>query len=460
MTLILDLHQAPRNASPAPAGPHPEPQPELRPVLRVAASRDLRPRVAVVVQRLGIGSEVWIERQMAGFEGIVPVLVGWSAEPGWTPPPGLEVRYVPGPFAAPRSRARRLLRRLGMPGALAQDAGQRRALADTLRAAGVEAVLSHFAWTAMAVAEALAATPDLAGLPHVWHVHGRDVSAQLRDPATRARMARVLPRASAVVAVGRHQLAALGPLGTPARTALIPCGAPFALFGAGPLPAQPDRRVGFLSVGRICAEKGMAETLQAFLAVADDLPQATLTLIGDGPDLAALRARAAASPHAGRIRLTGALPPAEVAREMAAAQVYLQHSREIGGWVEGFGVTLAEAGATGLPLLAAASGGLVDQIEEGVNGHLFPPGDWRAEAALMRRLADDPDLRTAMGARARELARRFDAAAMTAALEAVLRAALAPAAQRRPHRHPALFPTLPPTLRGLPGRAESRNRVA
>ena len=96
----------------------------------------------------------------------------------------------------------------------------------------------------------------------------------------------------------------------------------------------------------------------------------------------------------------------------------------MGGWVEGFGVTLTEAGAAGLPLLASASGGLVDQIEEGVNGFLFREGDVAAQAALMRRLAADPAERARLGEGARRLAARFDTARMAAELEAEILAVI------------------------------------
>jgi glycosyltransferase involved in cell wall biosynthesis len=170
-------------------------------------------------------------------------------------------------------------------------------------------------------------------------------------------------------------------------------------------------------VGRISPEKGMLESLRAFESIAAEFLQAELVLVGYGPDFVALQHAVAASPFAARIRLTGRLSPEEIAQELAQAQVYLQHSREVGGWVEGFGVTLTEAGAAGLPLVASATGGLINQIENGVNGFLFPPGDIAAQAARMRQLAADPTLRARMGADARRLAARFDAAVMAQALE-------------------------------------------
>ncbi len=369
--------------------------------------------MAVIAPVLGIPSEVWIERQCRYFTRITPVLMGWSRDPAWEGTAGLEVRTIPGRFGARRSLARRVMGRLGLPGALAVPAEQGRALRAALEAAGVEAVLCHFAWTGMVVAQAIPGD-----MPLIQHVHGRDVSSLMAGAGYRAEMRRLLARTDALIAVGRHQIDRLAPYGVPDRARVIPCGAPLELFAQGQLPRQAaGGPLRFVSVGRISDEKGMRESLRAFEAIAADFPQAELVLIGFGPDLDSLRDLAAASAFAARIRLTGRLSPVEIAGELAAAQVYLQHSREVGGWVEGFGVTLTEAGAAGLPLLASASGGLVDQITEGENGFLFAQGDVAAQAALMRRLAADPALRARLGAGARRLAGRFDARVMAQALE-------------------------------------------
>lgn len=385
-----------------------------------------KPRIAIIAPVLGIPSEVWIERQCRFFTRVTPVLAGWSCHPSWTPPADIETHLLPGVFSPPPGLFRRGLRKLGLAAALAIGTSQRRQTAAALTALRADAVLCHFAWTAMHLAQAVPAEPPL-----VWHVHGRDVSALLRGRAYSAMLARQMPRAAALVAVGRHQLERLAPFGLPPRTAVIPCGAPLDLFACGPLPVQAaGGLLRFLSVGRMSAEKGMAESLQAFERIAGDFPHAELVLVGDGPELATLRQMAIASPFAARIRLPGRLPPEDVAREMASAQVYLQHSREVAGWVEGFGVTLAEAGATGLPLVASSLGGLAEQIEPGENGFLFAPGDTRDQARLMSLLAADPALRARLGARARVLAARFDARQLTARLEEEILTVLVP--PRRP----------------------------
>ena len=373
----------------------------------------VRLRIAVMTPVLGIPSEIWIERQCRYFKRVEPVLMGWTLYPGWTPDQRVEVRTIPGRFGTPRTLLRRLMGRLGLARSGTLPAAQRQALRAALDAADVEAVLCHFAWTGMVVAQSLPRD-----MPLILHVHGRDVSSLLAGSAYRAGMRRLLRRADALIAVGRHQLDVLAPYGLPARSKVIPCGAPLDLFASAPLPRQSaEGPLRFLSVGRFSPEKGMFESLRAFERMASDFPEAELVLIGFGPEFDSLQKAAAQSPFAARIRLTGRLSQEEIARELSAAHVYLQHSREVGGWVEGFGVTLTEAGAAGLPLIASASGGLRDQVEEGKNGFLFPQGDIAAQADLMRRLASDPELRARLGATARDMARRFDAPLMARALE-------------------------------------------
>ncbi|WP_167766884.1 glycosyltransferase [Jannaschia formosa] len=369
------------------------------------------------MQRLGMPSEVWALRQIEGFDALAPILVGWEAEPDATLPQ-LEQRRVAAPFPPSGGLARRVAARAGLAWGRAPNRSEASAIRDALR--GTDAALCHFGWTAMAVAAAMPRS-----YPVIWHMHGRDASVSLRWPGYRAGLRRHLRHAALLVTVGAHQLERLAPFGLPDRRVVLPCGAPLALFAAGPLPVQDDGRVRFASVGRLSPEKGMEETLAAFERIAPDLPGAELVLIGGGPLAGTLAARAAAGPAAGRVRLTGPLPPAGVAAELARAHVYLQHSREIGGSVEGFGVTLAEAAAVGLPLLASATGGLIDQIVEGENGHLFPAGDVAAQAALMHALAADPARRARLGEGARRLAVRFDSAVQARRLQAEILAALA-----------------------------------
>jgi len=71
------------------------------------------------------------------------------------------------------------------------------------------------------------------------------------------------------------------------------------------------------------------------------------------------------------------------------------------GPYETFGQTLQEAAASGLAVVAPATGGPLDLVDDGVTGYLVPPDDPDAFADAVARLAADPELRAAFGAAGR-----------------------------------------------------------
>lgn len=378
------------------------------------AGSGIRRRIAVITTEIGVRSEVWMLRQLAAFSRVEPVLFGWTEAPASTPlPQGLEVRrFQLGDTRRP-DLAARIGRRLGLATGYLPDAATRRHIRTALADADVAGVLCHFAWNAIPVAAALEGR-----LPIVAQVHGRDVSTMLANPSYRRALATVLPHLDYVAAVGRFQLDRLAPLGLPAGHGVIPCGAPTALFGSSPLPARaPQAPIRFVTVGRISAEKGVEQTLRAFEAVHTAHPASELIFVGEGPAEAALDRAITASPATAAARRTGYLPPPELARLLSTCHVLVQHSREVGGWVEGFGVMLTEGGAAGLALVASDFGGIPDQVQHGVNGLLFPPDDIAAQTAAMLRLAEDEPLRRTLGAGARDIAQGFDSQRLATAIE-------------------------------------------
>ncbi len=373
-----------------------------------------RRRIAVITTEIGVRSEVWMLRQLAAFSRVEPVLFGWTEAAASIPlPPGLEVRRLGlGDTRRPDLPAR-ILRRLGLAGGYLPDAATRRHIRDALMAADVEAVLCHFAWNAIPVAAALEGR-----LPVIAQVHGRDVSTMLANPSYRRALAAILPGLDYVAAVGRFQLDRLALLGLPAGHGVIPCGAPTALFGSSPLPERSaGAPIRFVTVGRVSAEKGVEQTLAAFESVHAAHPASELIFVGEGPAEAELDRAITASPATAAIRRTGYLPPPELARLLSTCHVLVQHSREVGGWIEGFGVMLTEGGAAGLALVASDFGGIPDQVQDGVNGLLFPPNDIGAQAAAMRRLAQDEPLRRSLGASARRIAQTFDSRHLAGKIE-------------------------------------------
>ena len=78
---------------------------------------------------------------------------------------------------------------------------------------------------------------------------------------------------------------------------------------------------------------------------------------------------------------------------------------------------LLEAMAVGRPVVAAASGGIVDLVDDGVTGLLVPPGDPAALATALSTILDDPRRASAMGRAGLERVRPFTASAVVGRLE-------------------------------------------
>ena len=104
----------------------------------------------------------------------------------------------------------------------------------------------------------------------------------------------------------------------------------------------------------------------------------------------------------GRVRFLGAVPPSELAELYALAEVCVVPSH-----TESFGLVALEAQASGTPVVAAAVGGLVEVVEDGVTGFLLEGRDPAAFAHRIGDLLSDTALRERMGAAARERAGRY-----------------------------------------------------
>lgn len=180
------------------------------------------------------------------------------------------------------------------------------------------------------------------------------------------------------------------------------------------VPASPSRVV---FAGRVITAKGIAVLIRAMQGV-----QGELVVCGDGWQLEAMRRLARRLGVAERVRFTGWLAAQDLARELAAASVVAMPSL----WPEPFGLVGIEAGASGRPVVASATGGVGDWLKDGVNGLLVQPGDVAGLAAALNELLTDPARRRELGAAAREtVAARFTPERHVAALSEAYRTARA-----------------------------------
>jgi len=153
---------------------------------------------------------------------------------------------------------------------------------------------------------------------------------------------------------------------------------------------EPDD-LAVVYVGRIAPEKNLALLEKAFEAIRAHQPRARLILVGSGPAQQALQARQPAAVFCGS--RTGAF----LAEHYASGDLFLFPSL-----TETYGNVVAEALASGLPVVAYRDAAAQELIEHRVQGWLAEPGDEAAFIAGAVALADAPELRARQRLAARE----------------------------------------------------------
>jgi glycosyltransferase involved in cell wall biosynthesis len=155
-------------------------------------------------------------------------------------------------------------------------------------------------------------------------------------------------------------------------------------------------------VGRLERVKGVHILLEAYRRLVQRVPEAELSIVGDGRERAALEAAAADLVAAGAVRFLGWLDRESVSRELAAASVVVLPSL----WPENFPTVALEALQHGRPLVGSRVGGIPELVGPD-NGALVEPGDPAALAGELARLLADPDLLAELGRASASRAERY-----------------------------------------------------
>jgi glycosyltransferase involved in cell wall biosynthesis len=245
-------------------------------------------------------------------------------------------------------------------------------------------------------------------------MHGPD---ELTD-VTRFRLADKARHASAVACISdyaRSQLMALLPPDQWAKLRVVHCGLVPDEWSMGRHEPSPPGAIRVLYVGRMVPVKGQPVLFEAIEELVQQRVDVRATFVGDGPSMDDLRQRVAAAGLSERIELTGAVGQDDIKQHFAAADVLVVPS-----FAEGVPVVLMEAMAAGLPVVASHIAGIPELVDDGISGILVPPGRSDALADALRRLADDPELREAMGRRGRaKVEAEFDVRQSATDLEAM-----------------------------------------
>jgi glycosyltransferase involved in cell wall biosynthesis len=186
---------------------------------------------------------------------------------------------------------------------------------------------------------------------------------------------------------------------------VVPPGRDVAPTGIeGGVDLRASRRLAVLCVGNWLARKGIIDALEAVASLPDDY--VTLHLVGDerledryGQEVATRIERPDLS---GRVIRHGVLPRDDVASLYRSADVFLLPS-----YAEPYGTVLGEAMAEGLAVVGYRAGNLPYLARHEGEALMAEPGDIAGLALLLRRLAEDEDLRSSLGAAARVRAQSF-----------------------------------------------------
>ena len=294
------------------------------------------------------------------------------------------------------------------------------AIVDNLRAAPVRWLQVPFFFGAMAVAlrrEARRSRADaallhwiipqgavgklvLGDLPRVVTTLGGDLYA-LRHPVLQRVKRAVIASAASVTCMSTDMALELRKLGArDDQVHIVPMGVDLEPISRA--VASETRTPGrLLFVGRLVEKKGATVLLDALDRVAHR--PAEVVVVGDGPLRQALEARAGSG-----VDFVGAQGKAALAAHYAKAGIAVYPSvPAANGDRDGLPVALLEAMSAGCAVVASAVPGIVDVVEDGVNGLLVAPGDADALAAAVDRLLADPALAERLGAGARATAAAY-----------------------------------------------------
>jgi glycosyltransferase involved in cell wall biosynthesis len=311
------------------------------------------------------------------------------------------------------------IRRLGLSVDVIEEADDEaavRELAAWLRRNEIDLVHAHmFRAEVVGTRAALAAgTPVIMATVH---------SSRVRSPEDVAALAALTPAMDRLIVPSESiwaKVAAEGRGG--AGYTVIPNGVDLSRFST-PAPrcgfrseySVPDDAPLFGVVARLEAEKGHAVLLEAWESVARAVPGAWLAIVGEGSEEASLRARVDAMPAAVARRVIFAGRREDVSALTAQLSVAVLPSLR-----EAQGISLLEAMARRVPVVASRVGGIPEVVTDGVDGLLVSPSSPSELADALVRLACSPELRARLGEAGYDTVRaRFSIDAQVRRIQAV-----------------------------------------
>ncbi|MHC4263539.1 MAG: glycosyltransferase [Planctomycetota bacterium] len=260
------------------------------------------------------------------------------------------------------------------------------ALARRLRRCETHHLHIHFAHSAATVGMYAARQ---AGIEFSVVAHARDVFVEgslIREKARRALRFATISEASRRRVCRENRI-------DPATITVVACGVDCEHFSPDGRRRDPNRIV---AVGRLVEKKGFGDLIHAFAAV--ESRDASLTIVGDGPERSKLEGLVEELGVTERVDLVGSRDGDEIVEILRSAALFVLPARRAAdGDLDGIPVVLMEAMAVGVTVLSTRVAGIPELVENDVQGYLVEAGDIDALTARIEQALGDPVRNFAMG---------------------------------------------------------------
>ena len=246
--------------------------------------------------------------------------------------------------------------------------------------------------------------------PYIVTGHGGDVTS-LNNGIFRRLKRRCLKKAVGVTAVSEPLMSVLEDIYINKNRAVISMGCDTSFFGKEHykenLFGQCDKKV-ILFVGRLAEKKGVTYLIEAMKYIND----AILVIAGDGPlkeELTQQAEKMCKEKQCECIKFIGAKTHEQLRSIYASSDIFVMPSITAkDGDKEGFGLVMLEAFASGLPVIASRSGGIVDLVKDSINGCLVEEKDIKGIANKINIVLNNERIYNKLVMAARSTAEQYD----------------------------------------------------
>jgi N-acetyl-alpha-D-glucosaminyl L-malate synthase BshA len=240
---------------------------------------------------------------------------------------------------------------------------------------------------------------EITGVPYVVTLHGSDVTILGSDPSYHPVNNHSVEQADAVTAVSDFmRREAYERLGVEREVKVIPNFVDSETFKPAQCDSDIDKQeneIVIIHVSNFRPVKRVPDLIYAMKIVTKEHPNATLLLVGDGPDRHNVERLIDHLNLSKNVKLTGFR--SDVPNLMRCSDIGVLSSE-----TESAPLTLLEGMSSGLPMVATNVGGIPEIIQDGVNGIIVPAKNPEAIASQLINLIKEPGLRTKLGTKARE----------------------------------------------------------